>query len=502
MIAAALRSGLVLGIFNAGWSSLLSFLALPFYLRHFGVEAYGLVGFAATLQGVLGLLDLGLTPAVNREVARLRALGDQVGAADTVYSLSWVFWPVSLVAGVIVAAAAPAIAHHWIQNAVVPEKTVTTCVILMGVTFAVRLPGSIYNNALLGAGRLNLVSGISLLTGTLSTGGTVLLILFCHIDIVGLFVWQGLVSAAIVAILVFSVAVIVGRPAALFPSLAPLRRVWRFSVGMGVTAIIGVAFNYVDRLVLSGVVSLRAFGGYSLALAIAKLVSLIVGPTHQFLFPRLTTMHVADDAPALRQSYYGWASLLGCVLIACGVYLTLYAGDLVLLISGSQNLARTLPPVIAFLTWGTVLNGIMYFPYTLQMAVGRSKLAAGIAFGLLIGYIPIFITLLRLFGMVGAAAAWFAINLIYLFVGTWLTHRQLLAELPWKWLVGSVGVPLAMAVVVGGLVWAGVQLTIGSLPIGPIVGIVIGGLAVPLTVLALLGCSRSARAAVFPAAVR
>lgn len=473
MIAAVLRSGLLLGIFNAAWSSLLGFLAIPVYLRHFGVEAYGLVGFAATLQGVLSLLDFGLTPAVNREVARLRALGDDRGAADAVYAMSWLFWPVALIAGGLIVAAAPTIAHGWIKNAAVPDATVTTCVVLMGLTFAVRLPASIYNNALLGCGRLNLVSLVSLMTGTVSTGGAVALILFRGIDIAAFFAWQGIVSVAMVAVLVACVFRIVGRPGALLPSLAPLRRVWRFSVGMGVTAIIGVAFNYVDRIVLSGAVSLKAFGGYSLALAVAKLVTLVVAPTQQFLFPRFTTMFTTDDDAGLRRAYHDWAGIFAAVLCTMGVFLTLYARDVVTLISGDAALGADLPPTLILLVWGTVLNGVMYFPYTLQMAFGRARLAAGIAAGLLCGYIPVFVLLVHGYAATGAAAAWFLVNLAYLFVGTWLTHRRLFAEAPWRWLARSVGVPFAYAAAAGGAGW----LIVRGVGGGGIVAMLIGGAA-------------------------
>ena len=46
---------------------------LPLYLRYMGAETYGLLGFFTMLQAWFNLLDLGLTPTISREAARLKA---------------------------------------------------------------------------------------------------------------------------------------------------------------------------------------------------------------------------------------------------------------------------------------------------------------------------------------------------------------------------------------------------------------------------------------------
>ena len=43
-----------------------------------GVEAYGLVGYSIMLGALAVLLDLGLTPALSREISRLSGRNDQL----------------------------------------------------------------------------------------------------------------------------------------------------------------------------------------------------------------------------------------------------------------------------------------------------------------------------------------------------------------------------------------------------------------------------------------
>lgn len=49
----------------------MSLAFVPFYIKLMGVESYGIVGVFTSLIGVLAILELGLSQAMNREMARL-----------------------------------------------------------------------------------------------------------------------------------------------------------------------------------------------------------------------------------------------------------------------------------------------------------------------------------------------------------------------------------------------------------------------------------------------
>lgn len=53
-----------LNYLGQAYALLIGILILPFYLRHLGAEAYGLIGFFAVLQAWLQLLDAGMSPAL------------------------------------------------------------------------------------------------------------------------------------------------------------------------------------------------------------------------------------------------------------------------------------------------------------------------------------------------------------------------------------------------------------------------------------------------------
>jgi hypothetical protein len=105
-------------------------------------------------------------------------------------------------------------------------------------------------------------------------------------------------------------------------------------------------------------------------------------------------------------------------------------------------------PILALLLMGTAINGIMIFPYALQLACGTLRLPLLICLILIVGTVPATIFLAMKYGALGGASAWVLMNSIYLLLGSWLTHRALLKEIGFRWLLWDAGLPLACSLLV------------------------------------------------------
>ena len=53
----------------------MSLAFVPLYIKYLGIEAYGLIGIFVMLQAWLTLLDMGMKPALAREMARFTGGG-------------------------------------------------------------------------------------------------------------------------------------------------------------------------------------------------------------------------------------------------------------------------------------------------------------------------------------------------------------------------------------------------------------------------------------------
>ena len=133
-----LSRNLLAGLASSLWSALLGLAVVPLYLRYLGLEAYGLIGFFAMTQAMLQILDLGLAPTINREVARCSATGDLKQAGRLLHTLAIIYWCVAALIALLVVALAPLISGYWLTSSHLPQATVTHAVMLMGLVVACR----------------------------------------------------------------------------------------------------------------------------------------------------------------------------------------------------------------------------------------------------------------------------------------------------------------------------------------------------------------------------
>ena len=76
------KSNLFANFAGSGVAALLQLAFIPFYIKFLGIEAYGLIGFYIMLQAVLQVLDLGLGPTMNREMAQYSVQPDKVRGGE------------------------------------------------------------------------------------------------------------------------------------------------------------------------------------------------------------------------------------------------------------------------------------------------------------------------------------------------------------------------------------------------------------------------------------
>jgi hypothetical protein len=65
-----LKRNLIANYLGQGWRALMGLAFIPLYIRYLGIDAYRLIGIYAILTAWPGLLDLGMRPALGREMTR------------------------------------------------------------------------------------------------------------------------------------------------------------------------------------------------------------------------------------------------------------------------------------------------------------------------------------------------------------------------------------------------------------------------------------------------
>lgn len=422
-------------------SAILTLAAVPVYLSKLGTEAFGIIGFFAVVQAVLQILDLGLAPAVNRELARATALNAHGEARTLLKTMSRLYW----VMGVFLALAffflAPVIATSWLGSSHLDPGAVVQALILMGLVIGLRWPVILYQNAMIGVGHLGTASAVLAVMTATTVLASVLAVSYIRPTLQVLFVTQA--CAAMVHALVaqqMAWRTLGGTSGATF-DLASIRRIWRFSAGMGGVALTGIALTQLDKALLSRLLPLASFGEYMLATTVVGGLAVIVTPLFNFVFPRFSALAAAGQEDRLRALYDDGSRVFAVTFLPIAIALGLYASDVIRLWTGNAVLAGRLAPIVALLCVGSAINALMYFPYSLQLARGFSWIPLLINSVLLVAFAPLILILVLRFGALGGAAAWALLEVIYLAFGTFMTHRHASVGNAGDWIWRSVIVP-------------------------------------------------------------
>jgi len=150
----SLKKNVVANYCGQGWQALMGLAFIPLYIKYLGIEAYGLIGIFAILQAWLSLLDMGMKPALGREMARF------TGGAHNAQSIRDLLRSIEII-GIAIAtgvalgfwAASGWLASHWVTARSLPSDVVAQAFSVMGVVTALRFVESIYVSSIVGLQR-------------------------------------------------------------------------------------------------------------------------------------------------------------------------------------------------------------------------------------------------------------------------------------------------------------------------------------------------------------
>jgi O-antigen/teichoic acid export membrane protein len=443
------RRNVVANLIGRAWGVLSVYLFLPFYVRFLGVEAYGVVGFYAVLQGVMIIADLGLTATLNREMARLVAADAEPRALrDTVRTIETLYVAASLVLGATVVLLAPLIAHRWLSVHVLATSELETAVRLMGVALAFQLPTGLYVGGLLGLERQVLANALQVGWGVLRSAGSVLVLWQVSPTLEAFFWWNLVANAVYFFALRLAVwSSLPGAPESARWRLDVLRGVWHYAGGMALMALLSTILIQMDKLVVSRLLPLEAFGYYAIAWSLSQGALVLASPVANAMFPRLTAMATTGRGDPLRRTYHLACQLVAVLALPVGLTLAVFARQVLLVWTGSPQVADHAWAAGTLLTVGSMALAIQIVPYNLALAHGWVKLNIGLALASLAIALPVLVLLVSRYGMVGGAATWLLINVGSTVPFILLLHRRLLPGATLRWVLVDVLRPLAAAAV-------------------------------------------------------
>ena len=427
---------------------------VPIYIKYLGIEAYGLIGLFAVLQAWLGLLDMGMTPTLVREMARFSGgTHSSESIRDLLRSIEIIVLGVAVLIAGGVSLGSRWIATSWLKADALPVEVVAQAFAIMGLVTALRFVEGVYRSAIVGLQRQVLLNVVSSVMATLRGLGAVGILMLVSPTIGAFFLWQGAVS--IVTLVILGVATYASIPKGIRGgqfSMEALRGVWRFAGGMVGITFLALLLTQVDKILLSKLLTLREFGYYALAGAVAGALSMLIGPIYQAFYPRFCELYAQGDTLALTDSYHKSSQLVSVIAGSAAMVLIFFAETFLMLWTRDAELAENVSVLLSLLVLGNLLNGVMGIPYQMQLAHGWIRLAICVNIVAVLFIVPAILWVAPHYGAEGAAWVWVVLNAGYGLIAVQFVYRRIMVAEKWRWYREDVLAPLASAVLAVGMV--------------------------------------------------
>ncbi|HEY2482535.1 MAG TPA: lipopolysaccharide biosynthesis protein [Caulobacteraceae bacterium] len=409
--------------------ALINVVLVPVFLRLLGAQAYGLVTFYIVLQSWMMLFDLGVSPALARQLSRHRA--GALGSADAASLLAAaevVFLFGGLAAGGAIIFGSPWIASHWLGASSLPPRELDLSLRLIGALLVFRWLTGLYQSALVGLERQIRVNAVALAAAVARYGGALAALVWFSASPVVFFAVQAgvtLVEAGLCRVMLRTA--MPSERGRWRSGWRSLRKEFRFALGLTAASAATTLIGQADKLTLSHVLPLGEFGLFGLVVSVVGGITMVVPPFVQAFQPRLTTLLAQGRRAEFVHVYRLSAALI--LALAAGLAGTIAAHpDWVLFAwTGRASLAAHLAPTLSFYAAGAAIASFLFVPFLLQYAQGQVRLhvIGNVSFAAV--WIPAEVWAAVTHGALGAGMVWLAGNLLYLLLWVPVIHARLLS---------------------------------------------------------------------------
>lgn len=385
--------------------------AIPFLVRHLGVERFGLLNLSWLLVGYFSLFDLGIGRALTRLLAEKMAEGRHSELPGLVSTALVIMRWLGLGAGLLLALLAPWLAG-WMRVSPEIQDEMRWALWIMALTLPFVVLSVGWRGVLEAYGRFDLVNGVRIPLGISIFLAPVIVLLFA----------EGLVPVVI--------SLAITRVAGwwftryfclrLVPSLAELGQVDRlqlrpllsFGGWMTLSNIVGPLMVYADRFLIGGLLSAAAVAYYATPYEVVTRLWVISGALASVLFPLIAGKIVVDRLGA-RVLYERAMKVLFLAMLPVVAALFLFA-EAGLAWWLNDDFAAHGHVVAQLLLVGVFVNALGQIAITVLHGAGRADWAAKLHLSELPFYLIVLIYAVENFGIEGVAMAW----LLRIFVDT------------------------------------------------------------------------------------
>jgi O-antigen/teichoic acid export membrane protein len=426
--------------------ALVGIIAVPMYIEILGIESYGIIGFFITLQALVTLFDFGIGPTIIKEFSSSENKSAYQKLSDLAKACEWVYICVAFLIFLTLSFVIPWLVENWIKIDELNKSDVTDALLIGALALSIQWPVTLYSSGLIGLHKQLQLAILSVVLLVARIVSVLLVISFISPTIKYFFIVNLLYSCLQFGLFRWLMWQRLPKPNNWSSCKKRLFELRGFIGVMSGIALCSVLLTQLDKIILSNLLSLKDFGVYSLVGVLAGGLYLVIAPIFSVIYPKFSSIISSGKQKDVLAFYHKSAQLLSLILIPTMVVVGFFSEEIMYVWTGDSFISSNARWPLIFLVVGNALNGMMNVPYALQLAYGKPKLAlinnlAAIAF-----LIPSIYYLATTYGILGGAFAWLILNLLYVLVSQYITHRYLITTdlLHWYWV--DIGLPLLVCI--------------------------------------------------------
>lgn len=385
------------------------------------------------------LMDMGLSPTLSRQVANARGQKDDFQPLlRLLKSFELIFVFLSILIILVITFSSNWLAANWIKSENLNHETLVYCIYLMAGMIALRWFTSLYRSGINGFEDQVWLNQVNVLFLFIKYFGALFLLVYFDADIQVFFEYQLLIGCIEPIILARRFYLNLPEPkisAHFYFDIAEVKKVMPFALGVFYSAVAWAFVTQTDRLILSGTLSLREFGYFTIITLISTGVTFISTPVGQALRPRLTVLLAEKDNVEFIKLYGNASSFVTWITFSVAIIVGLNSEVLLYAFTGDREAAAWGKGVLTLFALGNAFLSVGAFQYYLQIVFGDLSLHVKMTTVVALVQVPIISLAAIYYGAMGAGIAWFFLRLMFFLICTPLVHGKFLPSFHASWML-------------------------------------------------------------------
>jgi len=440
---ASIKLNVIANYAGQGYTIAVAVICTPLYLQYLGAESYGLVGFFIIMQNWLNLLDMGLSATLGRQVAFARG---QINGFEKFNNLLRSFeivfsaLAISIVLGVYFGS--DWLAYKWIKATLLSPESISYCINIMGIIIGLRFFSTTYRSGIIGFEDQIWINKVVVAIASLKYIGAFFILAYISNDVELFFEYQ-------LVIAILEAGILGSR---FYYNLPPsvigkkwfkvdwsiFRKILPFSMSITYTSAIQIIITQFDRLLLSGLLSLKIFGYFSIIIIVSGGIISLSIPLFMAFQPRMTLLAAKGSIDEMISAYVNMTQIVTWITFSSAMLIIIYPQEILYVLTGDNRTYIWGGEALRWYVLGSSTYVMGSFQFYLQSALGKLRLyVIGTTLSLMV-QVPLIYFVTTKYGAIGASQLWFAFSLIWFFGWTLVVHRKFIPKFHFKWLIKDI----------------------------------------------------------------